>query len=96
MKYKFGNSKKVIEIGSTNALTCPECGKKVELSIFSNFEGRLKADFPFLDTGNVYILVCPECASIFTVDEEKGKLFKKGEKLAIGDFDLKAPTKYEC
>ena len=95
MEYRFGNSKKIKEQGFTDELICPNCGKKVEMSVFSNFEGRLDASFPFIKTGNVFILVCPECTSIYTVDEDKGKLFNKGEKLAIGVFDLKEPEKYE-
>jgi uncharacterized protein YbaR (Trm112 family) len=95
MNYKFGNSNKIYEQGSTAPLTCPKCNKKVEFAVLSNFEGRLKGEFPFFDSSNVYILVCPECSSLFTVDEEKGKQFKKGEKLAIGNFDLKEPKKYE-
>ena len=96
MEYRFGNSKKVHSIGETNELTCPNCSKRVKFSVFSNFELRLAADFPFFDSGNVYVLVCPKCAGIFTVESEKGKLFKKGEKLAIGDFDLKEPKKFEA
>jgi len=95
MEYRFGNSKKVKELGLTCDLTCPKCTKKVNFSVFSNSESRLNADFPFVKSGNVYILVCPECSSVFTVDENKAKTFKKGEKLAIGNFDLKEPKAFE-
>lgn len=96
MDYRFGNSNKVNEQGTTNELICPKCGKKVEMSVFTNSEGKLDASFPFFKSGNVFILVCPECASVYTVDRDKGELFKKGEKLAIGDFDLKEPEKFEA
>lgn len=95
MKYRFGNSAKINDQGLTSELTCPDCGKKVEMTVFTNSEGRLDSVFPFFKTGNIYILVCPNCASVYTVDEDKGKVFKKGEKLAIGDFDLKEPEKFE-
>ena len=95
MEYKFGNSKKVYEQGKTALLTCPKCDKKVEFSVFSNFEGRLDTSFPFIKAGNVYILVCPQCSSIYTVDEEKGRALKRGEMFAIGNFDLKEPEKFE-
>ncbi len=95
MEYKFGNSLKVFEQGQTNELTCPNCNKKVEMAVYSNPEGRLDSKFPFYKKGDVYILICPECATVYTVDEDKAKLFKKGEKLAIGDFDLKEPKKFE-
>ena len=95
MEYRFGNSLKVFEVGQSEKLTCPNCNKKVSFGIFSNNETRLDANFPFFKSGDVFILVCPECSSVFTVDEEKAKLFKKGEKLAIGNFDLKEPKKFE-
>ena len=95
MEYRFGNSKKVIENGETTELVCPNCNKNVCFGVFSNAEGRLDSKFPFYKKGDVFILVCPECSSVFTVDEEKAKTFKKGEKLAIGNFDLKEPKKFE-
>ena len=95
MEYKFGNSNKVFDKGETAEIVCPKCEKKVCFEVFSSAESRLKADFPFFSKDDVYILVCPECSSIFTVDEDKAKVFVKGEKLAIGNFDLKEPTKYE-
>ena len=95
MEYRFGNSLKVKEQGLTSALSCPVCNKEVEMSVFSNADGRLDSNFPFYKSKNVYILVCPECSSVFTVDEEKGRVFKKGEKLAIGNYDLKEPEKFE-
>ena len=95
MEYRFGNSPKVLEQGSTNSLTCPKCGKKVEFAVISNNETKLDSKLPFFKSRDVFMLICPCCSSVFTVDSEKGKLFKKGEKLAIGDFDLKEPEKYE-
>lgn len=70
-------------------LTCPNCDKKVQFGVFSNFERRLAPKITLLDCKTVYFLVCPECASVFTVDEEKGKSFKKGQKSSIGSLDLK-------
>ena len=37
----------------------------------------------------------PECASVFGVDNKKGVNFKNGEKLAIGNYDLKELKKFE-
>ena len=89
MDYRLGNNKKIKALGETAELTCPKCGKKVNLSVFSNAEIRLSAELPIVSSGNVYFLICPECSAIYGVDESKGNVFKKGEKLAIGDFDLK-------
>ncbi|MBQ9532171.1 MAG: hypothetical protein IJR70_08875 [Eubacterium sp.] len=95
MEYRFGNAIKIKEHGLTEKLTCPNCDKKVSFSVFSNSDGRLDSKFPFYKTCNVFILVCPECSSVFTVDEDKADTFKKGEKLSIGNFDLKEPEKFE-
>jgi len=95
MEYRLGNSKKLYSTGETEVITCPNCDKKVKMSVFQNFEFRLKADFPLFDTGNVFCLVCPECAAVFGVNEAQAKVFKKGEKLAIGNFDLKELERFD-
>lgn len=89
MDYRLGNNKKIKSLGETTPLICPDCKKTVEMSLFSNAELRITSEFPIITSGNVYFLVCPECGAIFGVDEDKGNTFKKGEKLAIGNFDLK-------
>lgn len=70
-------------------LTCPNCNKKTQLGVFSNYERRLAAKLTLFDCNTVYFLICPECAAVYTVDEAKGDCFKKGEKLSIGNYDLK-------
>lgn len=95
MEYRLGTSLKVRSKGETLPLYCPECGKKVTFGVFSNIENRLDSSFPFINSKDVYFLVCPECASIFTVDESKGDVFAKGEKLAIGNFDFKTLKKFK-
>ena len=95
MNYKLGNNREIDSVGETTPLTCPNCNKKVKLSVFSNKELRIIPEFPILKNGMVYFLVCPECSSLFGVDEEKGKTFSKGEPLAIGNYDLKELKKYE-
>ncbi len=94
MEYRLGTGLKIKSTGETLPLYCPKCGKKVSFGVFSNIENRLSPSFPFVNSKDVYFLVCPECASIFTVDESKGKTFAKGEKLAIGNFDFKTLKKF--
>lgn len=89
MEYRLGNSKWVHQRGETVELTCPTCNEKVNFGVFSNFERRLAVKPTLLDTQTVYFLVCPKCASVYTVDESCAKEFKKGDKLSIGNFDLK-------
>lgn len=90
MEYKkLGNSKKLFNAGTTTKITCPKCNEKVEMSVFKNRDTRLTAKIPLIDSKNVYLVVCPSCASMFGVSNDNAKQLEKGEKLAIGDFDLK-------
>lgn len=95
MEYRIGNSKKIFSQGETTEIYCPKCNKSVSFSIFTNFNFKLKADFPLFDAGNVYFAVCPNCLSVFGIDEDAGKVFKKGEKLAILTSNLKELDKFE-
>lgn len=89
MEYRLGNSLKVKSKGETTPIECPCCKNKVRFGVFSNMDVRLIAEYPLLNAETVYFLVCPKCASIYTVDEFKGDEFTKGEKYSIGNFDLK-------
>ncbi len=89
MEYGLGNYKKIMSCGETVELTCPKCKNKVNMSVFSNGEFRLSAKLPLFNAGDVYFLVCPKCSALYGVDESKGINFKKGEKLSIGNYDLK-------
>ncbi|MDE5983681.1 MAG: hypothetical protein K2H13_00285 [Eubacterium sp.] len=95
MEYRLGNSTRIKASGDTLELTCPNCGKKVQFGVFSNFERRLAPKITLLDCNNVYFLVCPSCAAVYTVDEARGNSFKKGEKLSIGNFDLKTLKEFK-
>lgn len=89
MEYKLGKDRRIIEQGQTVEIECPNCKSKVPFSVFTNKDLTLKAQMPLFQIKEVFFLVCPKCASLYGVDETKGKEFKKGEKLAIGNYDLK-------
>jgi uncharacterized protein with PIN domain len=95
MEYRLGNSYKVKSRGDTVELTCPNCNKEVKFGVFSNFERRLAPKITLLDCQTVYFLICPNCASIYTVDEVKGDSFKKGQKFSIGNLDLKTLKEFK-
>ena len=95
MEYRLGTGLKIKDKGETVSLVCPKCKKAVNFHMFSNIENRLDAKFPFIKSSNVYFLICPNCASVYTVDEVKGKNFDKGEKLSIGNFDLKTLKEFK-
>lgn len=88
MEYRLGNSLRIKSRGETLETICPKCRKTVNFGIFSNFERRIVPKITLLDCNTVYFLVCPECAGIFTVDQQKGDEFKSGNKFAITDTDL--------
>ncbi len=96
MEYRLGNSLRVKASGDTLELTCPNCKQKVQFGVFSNYERRLAPKITLLDCSNVYFLVCPGCAAVYTVDRPKGDCFKKGEKLSIGNFDLKTLKEFKA
>ncbi len=95
MDYKLGNNKKIKDIGKTNNIECPKCGKKVHFSVFSNANIDVVPSLPIIKSSNVYFLVCPSCAEIFTVDEKIGDEFKNGKTLVIGNYDLKNLSKFK-
>lgn len=95
MEYRLGKSKRIYEEGTTVPLECPNCKNRVSFSVFSNLNTRLIPQLPVVKLENVYFLVCPKCASIYGVDRQKGVNFKNGEKLSIGNYDLKELKKFE-
>ncbi|MBQ9229460.1 MAG: hypothetical protein IJ168_11620 [Eubacterium sp.] len=96
MEYRLGNAKKIKSLGETEQLTCPKCQSKVALSVFANGELTLIPTFPLVQSGKVYFAVCPACAAVFQIETRAGKTFAKGERLAIGNFDLKPLTPFEA
>ena len=80
MEYKIGNSNKIDSIGESVEITCPKCNQKTNFSVFSNLDTRF----------------IPKCSAVFGIDDQNGNLFRKGEKLAIGDFDLKDLKEFNC
>ncbi len=89
MEYRLGNSERIKEKGITAEIECPKCKNRARFSVFSNMDTRLIPEYPLINSETVYFLVYPKCASVFTVDESQGDALQKGEKYAIGDYDLK-------
>lgn len=89
MEYRLGNSLRIKDRGETEEIDCPCCGGRVKFKVFRNMDIRLVSEYPLIDAKGVYFLVCPKCASVYTVDEDQGDLLAKGEKRAVGSFDLK-------
>lgn len=95
MEYRIGKDKRISDRGQTEMLVCPKCKNNVKFSVFSNKDLNLLAKLPLVKIQDVFFLVCPECAGVFGVDNAKGKEFKNGEPLAIGNYDLKELTQFK-
>ncbi len=89
MEYRLGNSIRVKDKGDTDPIECPNCKNTVRFKVFRNMDLRLIPEYPLINAQGVYFLICPKCASIYTVDEDQGDLLAKGEKYAVGPYDLK-------
>lgn len=89
MEYRLGNYKTIKFVGETVDIECPKCKSTVNMQIYSNGEFKLTGKLPFFDAGKVYFLVCPHCSALYGIDEQKGRNFSNGEKLAVGNYDLK-------
>ena len=88
MEYKLGNSLRVKSRGTTNPICCPKCNEQVSFGVFSNFERKLAVKPTLFDLNTVYFLVCPNCAGVFTVDQNVGESFVEGNEDAINTVDL--------
>ena len=89
MENRLCNSDRVKEKGETEPIECPNCKNKVNFKVFRNMNVRLIAEYPLINAEGVYFLVCPKCASIYTIDEDQGDLLATGQKYAVGPYDLK-------
>ncbi|MGN1417866.1 MAG: hypothetical protein ACI4W6_00890 [Acutalibacteraceae bacterium] len=54
--------------GSTNEVVCPVCEKSVCMRLFENIDASAVTYFLKKDT-NTDFAVCPNCASVFSVNE---------------------------
>lgn len=77
MEYRLGNSRKIKSKGKEVELVCPNCNKEVQFGIFSNLERKIVFKPNLIDLNTVYFLVCPNCAEIYTVNEQIGNEFIK-------------------
>lgn len=95
MEYKLGNSTVIKSRGKTARLLCPNCAKESEFGVFSNYDCRLTFKSSLFDCSTVYFSICPNCASMYALDESTGELFKNGETAAITANDLKPMKDYK-
>lgn len=75
------------QYGEGDALTCPQCAKKVNMSIFEN----VNAPFDTFILGKKetdYFAVCPACAATFGVRADYIKERSSGTTVYMTESDL--------
>ena len=61
---------KIKPTGSSPAIACPACRQAVKMRIFNSFELFKVMEIP--------VRVCPQCASVFELEENAAKAFENG------------------
>ena len=73
--------------GSTNNITCPACNETVSMRLFTTKDTTLVAKIKGEDK-NIYISVCPNCASVFSVNTNYLKEKERGTYVLLTEGDL--------
>ncbi len=69
---------KIKPAGCSPAIACPACGQAVEMRIFNSFELFKVMEIPVRSFNGRYFAVCPQCASVFELEESAAKAFENG------------------
>ena len=88
MAIKNYNKISTKDSGSTNNVTCPVCKETVSMRLFSTKDTTLVAKIKGEDK-NIYISVCPNCASVFSVNTNYLKEKENGTTVFLTESDLK-------
>lgn len=73
--------------GKSNRVTCPNCKKEVCFSLFENIDLSAVAALLKKNAGGTFA-VCPECAAIFSVNENYIREKENGTVCAMTQSDL--------
>ncbi len=73
--------------GNTNNVTCPACNELVSMRLFTTKDTTLVAKIKGEDK-NIYISVCPNCASVFSVNTNYLKERERGTTVFLTESDL--------
>ncbi|MBQ7117485.1 MAG: hypothetical protein IJN88_04680 [Clostridia bacterium] len=88
MAIKNHNKISALDGGSTNNVTCPCCNELVSMRLFTTKDTTLVAKIKGEDK-NIYISVCPNCASVFSVNTNYLKERERGTYVLLTEGDLK-------
>ena len=73
--------------GKSNRISCPECSKEVCFSLFENIDLSPVAALLKKNGGSCFA-VCPECAKVFSVNENYIREKESGTVCAMTPSDL--------
>ncbi len=88
MAIKNHNKISTSDEGFTNNITCPSCKETVSMRLFTTKDTTLVAKIKGEDK-NIYISVCPNCASVFSVNTNYLKERANGTAVFLTESDLK-------
>ncbi len=73
--------------GKSNLVVCPECKKEVSFALFENVDVSLVAALLKKSKGSCFA-VCPNCAKVFSVNENYIREKERGTTCAMTQSDL--------
>ncbi len=87
MAIKNHNKISTLDGGYTNNVSCPVCTETVSMRLFSTKDTTLVAKIKGEDK-NIYIAVCPNCASVFSVNTNYLHEKERGTAVLLTESDL--------
>ena len=90
MAIKSIENLKTNDLGNSNVLICPSCGKATELRLFENVDASMVAHL--LKKPAQGIAVCPKCANVFSVNPHYVSEKKSGTVCELESQDLTVLT----
>lgn len=88
MAIKNYNKISAFDIGVSNNVTCPACKETVSMRLFNTKDTTLVAKIKGEDK-NIYISVCPNCASVFSVNTNYLNERERGTYVLLTESDLR-------
>ena len=84
----FGTDSKVVPLGQISPLVCPVCGATAPMNLCRRYQYFHFFFLPLVKFNSLFLVTCPGCASVFSLDPEKGKEILKGAPATVVPGDL--------
>lgn len=92
MAIKTINKVRAQDEGFSSAIRCPVCDKTVFMRLFSTLDSSTVAKIS-KDDKNICFAVCPDCATVFSLNKNYLKEKNAGTHVTITKEDLKVAVK---